>query len=70
MPYQITLEENASAEDISRIGEGIDLYVAGLFSGKRFNNIAFFLRDDAGTVLGGVAGNYGYLGGFMWMLYG
>ena len=62
MAFQITLEEKASDEDLRVLGDGIDLYVAGLFSGKQFNNIAFFLRDDAGKIVGGVSGNYGSFG--------
>ena len=62
MTYQITLEENASAEDISRIGEGIDRHVSELFPGKSVGTITFFVRDESGLIVGGVSGNYGSFG--------
>ncbi len=62
MTYQITLEENASAEDISRIGEGIDRHVGELFPGKSVGTTTFFVRDDTGLIVGGVSGNYGSFG--------
>lgn len=62
MTYRIALEETASAEDISRIGEGIDRYVGEMFPGKSVGTITFFVRDEAGEIVGGVSGNYGSFG--------
>jgi GNAT superfamily N-acetyltransferase len=62
MTYQITLEEKASAEDIAIIRNGIDRRVGELFPGKSVGTITFFVRDESGTVLGGVTGNYGSFG--------
>ena len=62
MTYQITLEENASAGDISRIGKGIDRHVSELFPEKSVGTITLFVRDEAGEIVGGVSGNYGSLG--------
>lgn len=62
MTYHITLEEKASAEDLAIIRKGIEEFVDGLFPGKRFTNVTFFLRDAAGTIIGGVHGNYGSFG--------
>jgi GNAT superfamily N-acetyltransferase len=62
MTYQITLEEKASAEDRRILGDGINQFVDGLFPGKRFTDVTFFLRDETGAIVGGVAGNYGSFG--------
>lgn len=62
MTYQITLEAKASGEDLAIIRNGIEDFVDGLFPGKRFTNATFFLRDDAGVIVGGVHGNYGSFG--------
>ena len=62
MKYQITLEEKAAAEDIAVLGDGLDRFVSDLFPGKRYTSVAFFLRDDAGKIVGGVHGNYGSFG--------
>ncbi len=62
MTHEITLEENASAEDISRIAEGIDRHVSEMFPGKSVGTITFFVRDEAGEIVGGVSGNYGSFG--------
>ena len=62
MNYEITLEENASAEDISRIGEGIDRHVSELFPGKSVGTITLFIQDESGAIVGGVSGNYGSFG--------
>ncbi len=62
MTYQITLEEKPSAEDLAIIRNGIEEFVDGLFPGKSFTHVTFFLRDDAGTIVGGVHGNYGSFG--------
>ena len=62
MTYQITLEEKVAAEDNRILGAGIERHVRGLFPDSSVADVSFFLRDDAGTIVGGVAGNYGSFG--------
>ena len=64
--HKITLEENASAEDRAIVGKGIAQFGEALFSGTSVTDVAVFVRDDAGTVLGGVVGNYGSFG-WLWV---
>ena len=62
MTHQITLEEKASAEDRAIIGKGIARFGNGLFPGTSITDVTFFVRDEAGAIVGGVAGNYGSFG--------
>ena len=66
MTYPITFEKNASPEDIARIDEGIEAHTEELFPGKWRKGLTFFVRDDKGTVVGGVTGNYGSFG-WLWV---
>lgn len=66
MAYHITLEEKASEEDRAVLGKGIDGHDRGLFPDKKITDVTFFLRDDAGAIVGGVAGNYGSFG-WLWV---
>ena len=54
MTYQITLEEKAAPEDRRILGLGISQHVEELFPGKWIKDITFFLRDESGTIVGGV----------------
>jgi GNAT superfamily N-acetyltransferase len=62
MTYQITLEENASAEDRAILSSGLDQHMEALFPGKHAADVVIFIRDDAGGIVGGVIGNYGSFG--------
>ena len=62
MAYQITLEENPSAEDRAVIGNGLAQFGDALFAGTSVTDVAVFVRDDAGAIVGGVLGNYGSFG--------
>ena len=62
MACEITLEQNVSAEDRAILGGGIEQHIESLFPGKNVTDVTLFLRDDAGSIVGGVAGNYGSFG--------
>jgi len=62
MNYEITFEENASADDLQVIDEGLEAHTRKLFSDKSRTWIAFFVRDESGKIVGGVNGNYGTFG--------
>ena len=62
MNYEITFEENASADDLQVIEEGLEAHTRELFSDKSRTWIAFFVRDESGKIVGGVNGNYGTFG--------
>jgi len=62
MNYEITFEENASADDLQVIDEGLEAHTRELFSDKSRTWIAFFVRDESGKIVGGVNGNYGTFG--------
>ena len=56
MTYQITLEKKAAVEDLSILGEGIEQHARKLFPDKTRSGVTFFLRDESGAIVGGVAG--------------
>jgi ribosomal protein S18 acetylase RimI-like enzyme len=60
--YTITFEENPSGKDIQILGEGIDQHTQLLFPIRSSKQLAFFLRDEKGTIVGGVHGKYGSFG--------
>lgn len=64
MTYQITQEENPNADDLQVLSDGLNKFVRALFPDNSVGTSAFFLRDPTGTLVGGVAGNYGSFG---WM---
>src|SRR5437016_4804670 len=62
MKYEITFEQKPSDEDRSRIGKGIEQHGITLFPDTKVTDVTFFLRDEAGAIVGGVAGNHGSFG--------
>jgi N-acetylglutamate synthase-like GNAT family acetyltransferase len=66
MTYQITLEEKPSAEDRAIIGNGIAGHDRGKFPDRKITDVTFFVRDEAGAIVGGVAGNYNSFG-WLWV---
>lgn len=62
MAYSIIFEENPSNEKLRVLGEGIDRYTESKFSDRISRNIAFFLQDASGVIVGGVYGKYGSFG--------
>ena len=62
MKYEITFEKNASAADLQVLSDGLDAHTDKLFTDKSRTEIAFFVRDESGDIVGGVNGNYGTFG--------
>ncbi len=64
MSYTITQEENPLPEDIKILSSGLAAYGEEIVGPTWFKDTAFYLRDEAGEIIGGVYGNYGSFG---WM---
>lgn len=64
MTYTITFDENPAGEEIKILGEGIDRYTQSKFGSRTNKQLAFFLRDEEGLIVGGVYGKYG---SFRWL---
>jgi len=59
----LSSEPNASASEIARIQDRIDRWNMDVTGDHDFRQVAIFLRDDAGTIRGGVTG--GVWGGWL-----
>lgn len=62
MRYKITLAENPSAEEIQILVEGIWHYTLSKVRAEVNQPLTLFLKDEAGTITGGVHGNYSDFG--------
>jgi GNAT superfamily N-acetyltransferase len=62
MKYSITREENPSSADLDAVDRGLEDHSEKIFGPHTRTYIAFFLRDEAGEIAGGVNGNYGSFG--------
>ena len=60
--YTITFEENPAQQDVQILGEGIDQHTQSKFPIRSSKQLVFFLRDEEGTIVGGVHGKYGSFG--------
>jgi N-acetylglutamate synthase-like GNAT family acetyltransferase len=60
--YSITFEENPETKEIEILGEGIDQFTQSIFGSRTNKQLAFFLRDEEGAIVGGVHGKYGSFG--------
>jgi N-acetylglutamate synthase-like GNAT family acetyltransferase len=57
--YEITFHETPSDEDLKVLSDGLEAHTRELFPDKARTYIALFLRDENGSIVGGVDGNYG-----------
>ena len=62
MNYKVTFEQDASAADLQVLSNGLEEHTASFFEDKSRTEIAFFVRDENGDIVGGVNGNYGTFG--------
>jgi GNAT superfamily N-acetyltransferase len=62
MKYEITFEEGPALADLKILDDGLTQHANAIFGNHCFTHLAFFLRDEADTIVGGVAGNYGSFG--------
>ena len=67
MDYEISLEENASDEEIQVLSEGIMEYNRSQVGGRQKEPLTFFLRDGEGRIVGGVHGNYSSTSGWLYV---
>ena len=58
--YKLTIEESASAEDISIVHEGLGEYNASLVGDGQYRELRIFVRDEGGRVVGGLFGEHFY----------
>lgn len=59
MPYEITFERDPDQADLGILVEGLNRHREKILGRKDRNELAFFLRDETDSVVGGVNGNYG-----------
>jgi len=64
MSYTITQEDIPLPENIKILSNGLAAYGEEIVGPAWFKDTAFYLRDGAGEIIGGVYGNFGSLG---WM---
>lgn len=57
MSIRIVAEAHARAEDINRLGEGIEADSAPRVGPGDRRDLTYFVRDAAGNIIGGVHGN-------------
>lgn len=62
MMYAITLEEDPADDELQILGEGIEHHTQSKFGDRINKQLAFFLRDKKGSIVGGVHGKYGSFG--------
>ena len=66
MNYEITFNKDPADEDIRAIQAGYEAFTEARIGAEDRQDVAFFLRDDQGAVVGGVKGSYGNYG-WLWI---
>jgi len=64
MPYTITTHEHPDPAEIRILGDGLVKFGNAIFGSTEQGEIAFFVRDEDGKVVGGI---HGYHGSFGWL---
>ena len=64
--YEITFSAAPSDEDLQALQKGIEAFTENHIGEDDRRELAFFLKDDQGTVFGGVKGSYGNYG-WLWI---
>jgi GNAT superfamily N-acetyltransferase len=54
--YWLTVEENPRGEDVSVLSQGLTTHALPYTHGPGFQPLGVFLRDESGTIVGGVWG--------------
>jgi N-acetylglutamate synthase-like GNAT family acetyltransferase len=62
MRYQITFEQDPDRNDLQILDDGLTEYTNSIFGEKNYTQIAFFLRNEDGLIVGGVNGSYSTFG--------
>ena len=66
MNYAITFNEDPSDEDVQALQAAYANFTEAQIGKEDRREIAFFVRDSAGSVVGGVKGSYGNYG-WLWI---
>ncbi|MGY8769167.1 MAG: GNAT family N-acetyltransferase [Pirellulales bacterium] len=66
MNYEITFNEDSSADDLQALQDSYQAFTEAQIGKDDRREIAFFIKDGQGSVLGGVKGSYGNLG-WLWV---
>lgn len=64
--YQITFSAAPADEDLQALQKGIESFTESHIGEDNRRDLAFFIKDDQGTVVGGVKGSYGNYG-WLWI---
>jgi GNAT superfamily N-acetyltransferase len=62
MTYSIIFDGNPADEKLRILGEGIEQHIESKFQNRINKQLAFFLQDEKGAIVGGVHGKYGSWG--------
>jgi len=62
MRYQIIFEQDPARDDLQVLDDGLTEQTHSIFGEKNYTQIAFFLRDEYRSIVGGVNGNYSTFG--------
>ena len=60
--YGITFAETPADEELQILSDGLDKHMESIFGSGKNVPLTFFLRDEEGSVAGGVHGNYSEFG--------
>lgn len=66
MSFEIDFQENPSHADLQALKTAYDYFTQAQIGIEDRQEIAFFIRDENGTVVGGVKGSYGNYG-WLWI---
>ncbi len=66
MNYAITLDVDPSEDDLRALQDGYEAFTEAQIGKDDRREIAFFVRDSKGSVIGGVKGSYGNYG-WLWI---
>jgi GNAT superfamily N-acetyltransferase len=54
--YHLTLEDNPTSDDVETVSRGLEAYNVSKTGVENARQLAIFLRDDAGQIVGGLCG--------------
>ncbi len=66
MKFEITFNENPSQGDLDALLEGYEAFTESQIGLENRREIAFFIRNNEGSVVGGVKGGFGNYG-WLWI---
>jgi len=66
MNYEITFNEDPSDDDVQALLDGLQEFIEARIGKEDRREIAFFIKDEQDSVVGGVKGGYGNYG-WLWI---